>query len=387
MAYAKMAGAVPRPLILESRYWLDTACADAAKRMGWDVMCMPVVAEGVLPREAVTRLIETLIDFKPDFLLSVNLGGMDVDGLFCGLFDDLQLPFVTWFVDDPRTIVMDRSIYGTPHSIALTWERAYVPYLKEVGFPVVEVMPLAVDTGIFDAEPAAAWDLPCTFVGNSMSALAAHAWGNVGVDTELAAALEQALDAGVVTRERFAEGLDAILPPTVMSRLDAEFRARAELVLFFEGTRRLRKAFMQALPADEVCVFGDDGWDGIVALRGGPVIYENGLSALYRNSAINLNVTSIQMAGAVNQRVFDCPAAGGFLLTDAQSSLDDLFDLETEIVCYHSFDEAVALLHEYRRQPAKRRSVIQRARARILHEHTYEHRLQTIADLVREHFG
>ena len=60
MAYAKMAGPVPRPLILESRYWLDTACANAAKRMGWDVMRVPVVAEGVLPREAVERVVERL---------------------------------------------------------------------------------------------------------------------------------------------------------------------------------------------------------------------------------------------------------------------------------------------------------------------------------------
>jgi len=387
MDYPKMAGAVPRLLILESRYWLDTACASAARRMGWEVARVPVVAEGVLSREAVAHLLQTLIDFRPDLLLSVNLGGMDVNGVFAGLFEDLGLPFVTWFVDDPRTIIIGRTHYATPRSIALTWEHAYAEYLKSSGFPVVEVMPLAVDKGLFDAEPANEWDLPCTFVGNSMSAPAASAWHNVAGDAKLVAALQEAFDTGRVTRERFAGGLAAILPPDAVARLDAEFRMRAELVLFTEGTRRLRKAFMQALPAEEVCVLGDDGWDGIVKWRGGPVNYENGLSAVYRRSQINLNATSIQMASAANQRVFDCPAAGGFLLTDAQSSLAELFDPDREIVCYRSFDEAASLMREYRTQPARRERVVRCARARILNEHTYEHRLRSIAELVRTHFA
>ncbi|HPC16601.1 MAG TPA: glycosyltransferase [Candidatus Hydrogenedentes bacterium] len=387
MNYPKLAGPVPRLLVLESRYWLDTACANAARRLGWDVECVPVVAEGTLPREAVARLLRTLIEFRPDFLLSVNLGGMDVGGMFGGLFEDLGLPFVAWFVDDPRTIIMDRSCYATSRSLALTWERAYEPYLKSVGFPVVEYMPLAVDRSLFDAGPAETWTLPCTFVGNSMTAPAAQAWRKAAENTELADALKTALDTGRVTRETFAEGLAAILPEPLLSRLDAEFRMRAELALFTEATRRLRQCFIQALPGDAVCVFGDDGWDDIAQWRGGPVNYERDLAAVYRCSEINLNVTSMQMASAVNQRVFDCPAAGGFLLTDAQSSLMDLFDPDSEIVCYHSLDEAAALIREYRARPAKRKNIVQRARARVFNEHTYEHRLIDLEALVRAHFA
>ena len=387
MKYPKLAGPVPRMLVLESRYWLDTACANAARRLGWDVECVPVVAEGTLPRESVARLLRTLIDFRPDFLLSVNLGGMDVGGILAGLFEDLGIPLVAWFVDDPRTIIMDRPCYATPRSLAITWERAYEPYLKSVGFPVVAYMPLAVDRGLFDALPGKTWDLPCTFVGNSMTAPAAQAWRHAAENAELAAALNTAIDTGRVTRENFAEGLAAILPEHLLSRLDAEFRMRAELALFTEATRRLRKCFIQAFPSEIVCVFGDDGWDGIAQWRGGPVNYESDLPSVYRRSEINLNVTSLQMATAVNQRVFDCPAAGGFLLTDAQSSLMDLFDADSEIVCYHSFEEANTLAREYLAQPSKRNKIIQRARARILNEHTYEHRLIYLEALARAYFG
>jgi len=93
------------------------------------------------------------------------------------------------------------------------------------------------------------------------------------------------------------------------------------------------------------------------------------------------------MPNTVNQRVFDCPAAGGFLLTDAQPALRELFDADTEIACYASLDEAREMLRYFRARPAERRAITARARERILNEHTYEHRLHVIADWMRERFA
>ena len=92
------------------------------------------------------------------------------------------------------------------------------------------------------------------------------------------------------------------------------------------------------------------------------------------------------MASAVNQRVFDCPAAGGFLLTDAQAQLDSLFDIETEAAVYHSFEECAEQYRRYRKYPAERMAIARRARERVLNEHTYRHRLQAIVEIVRERF-
>jgi spore maturation protein CgeB len=82
------------------------------------------------------------------------------------------------------------------------------------------------------------------------------------------------------------------------------------------------------------------------------------------------------MAHTVNQRVLDCPAAGGFLLIDAQPALAELFDVEKEIASYESLDECVELQRLYRANPSARTEITGRARKRILGEHTYGHRLK-----------
>ena len=124
LAYPKLAGSVPRIFILQSDYWLDGACANAAHALGWELESARVEIHGVMSKELVGELLNALIRFRPDFIFTVNLSGMDVDGMFARLFDDLRMPYVTWFVDDPRTIVMGRDCYATDHAVALTWDEA-----------------------------------------------------------------------------------------------------------------------------------------------------------------------------------------------------------------------------------------------------------------------
>ncbi|MDQ1257638.1 MAG: spore maturation protein CgeB, partial [Candidatus Hydrogenedentes bacterium] len=130
LTYGKLAGETPRMLVLESQYWLDAACMNAARALGWEWTSAPVLMVGYLPRADMERLLRTLVEFRPDFVLNINLSGMDVGGLFAQLLGDLGIPLVTWFVDDPRTILMGRTAYATPFSLALTWDAAYTEYLQ-----------------------------------------------------------------------------------------------------------------------------------------------------------------------------------------------------------------------------------------------------------------
>lgn len=387
LSYEKLAGPVPRVLVLESQYWLDEACISAARRIGWEVETIPVVMQGCLPREGVERFLTSLAHFRPDFVLSVNLSGMDVQGLFARLFEDLRIPYVTWFVDDPRTILMGRTTFASSYAIALTWDEGYTDYLRGVGFPVVIYLPLAVDPGVFNAEPAESWDLPPMFIGNSMLDFAREQWDSLSRCPELAEAIRAALDGDRVTREAFAQGVEAILDPQLLSSVGPEEKRHAEMLFFIEGTRRLRVRIAKVLIPDGLEIRGDEDWKQVFPLAGGPVDYYDELPDLYRRCELNLNITSIQMSKAVNQRVFDCPAAGGFLLTDAQQALENLFDVDKEVAKYRSVEECVELFRWYRARPKVRREMVTRARKRILAEHTYRHRMEHIAAVVKEQFG
>lgn len=386
MSYDKFARRVPHMLVLKSRYWLDDACIRAAETLGWRVATAPVVMEGILPREAIRHLLNTLAEFRPDFILSINLAGMDETGLLAGLFEDLDVPHATWFVDVPRTIIMGRTCYGGRNAVGLTWDAAYEPYLKRAAFAHTATVPLAVDATLFNAAPLDTWECPPTFVGASMTEPSETEWKAVRRIPALAGAVDEAFAAGRVTRERFGAGPEAMLGPEAALTLDAEGFRHAELIFFTEGTRRLRRQLAQTLMPEGLHVRGDAHWREIVPDAGPPLDYENELPEYYRRCPLNVNITSVQMPTAVNQRVFDCPAAGGFLLTDAQASLHELFD-ESELATYTGFAQCAELFRHFMRNPKARTEIVRKARARIMNEHTYGHRLQRIVALLKAYFG
>lgn len=382
MAYPKFRNTPTRLLVLENEYWLDSACVGAAARLGWVVQGVPVRMQGTMSRGLIADFFGALTEFRPDFVLSINLGGMDTQGLFARLFADLAIPYATWFVDDPRTIVMGSRAYASDYAVAFSWEAAYLDYLRACGFAEAHLLPLAVDETIFNAPPVDTPPLPPSFVGNSMVEFSEREAVWINARPALVAAVQKAFEMGRVTRARFAEGIAAVLGAEA-SQFDADELRHAELYCFVEATRRLRQDLADAVGGLGVVMHGDVGWQGRATNAGGPIHYFDALPKHYQDTPINLNITSVQMAGAVNQRVFDCPAAGGFLLTDAQSSLNDLFDTDQELAVYRDLAECTALLEHYAAAPALRRAMVERTRQRVLAEHTYCHRLETMRAVLR----
>jgi spore maturation protein CgeB len=93
------------------------------------------------------------------------------------------------------------------------------------------------------------------------------------------------------------------------------------------------------------------------------------------------------MKGAVNQRVFDVPACGAFLLTDAQDQLADLLEPGREMAVYHDLNDIPGQISRWLGDASARRRMVRRARQRVLAEHTYEHRLARLLEIMREAFA
>lgn len=115
--------------------------------------------------------------------------------------------------------------------------------------------------------------------------------------------------------------------------------------------------------------------------------YYADLPAFYPMSEISFNCTSRQMKGAVNQRIFDVPACGGFVLTDYREQMEDLFEPDSEIIAYKDIRDIPELLKRWLGDENGRRRVSEAARDRILASHTYEHRLQNLIEKMRATFG
>ena len=106
-------------------------------------------------------------------------------------------------------------------------------------------------------------------------------------------------------------------------------------------------------------VFGDPAWADLLpdpSAYGGPLSYHRELAPFYQCVEVNLNFTSLQMKNGLNQRVFDVPATGAFLLTDYKGVLGEMFAPD-EVVTFRTVEEAQEKLAYYLKYPETRRRV------------------------------
>ncbi|MBX3179027.1 MAG: glycosyltransferase [Candidatus Hydrogenedentes bacterium] len=386
LEYPKFRGRT-RMLVLDTGYFFDRSWLRAARDLGWRTASVPSVITGSLTRDDIAALFQTIGEFKPDFILTSNYAGMDPGGMFAHFFNDAKLPYVSWFTDTPRMILFQRTMYISEFAVAATWERVYEPHLRERGFQHVHYMPLATDPAVFNAPPADTFDRELAFVGTSMLEQLGEALEKHRDLPEVVAAVESAIRGGRATREAYIGGVGDIIGAPLYASLDESRQRNAELLLNYESTSHQRIELARYLEPAGLEVRGDPAWSRIVGRCGPGLHYFDELAAFYRSTAINLNQTSLQMRDAVNQRVFDCPAAGGFLITDDQPDLHEHFDAESEVVTYRSLPELADKVTYYRKRPGERRAITERARARILAQHTHAHRLRGLETFLKARFA
>jgi spore maturation protein CgeB len=168
--------------------------------------------------------------------------------------------------------------------------------------------------------------------------------------------------------------------------LDRQGMSDLEAALLWKATLEYRLTCVRELLPFEPVIYGDAGWRELlgnrVTLRP-EVNYYDELPQVYGGTAINFNATSLQMKAAVNQRVFDAPAAGGFVLTDFREQLAELFEVGEEVACFGEPGEIGDLVRFYLQHPEVRETMTAKARSRVLAEHTYRHRVAAMLEMMR----
>jgi spore maturation protein CgeB len=396
--YAKFRGDAARVLLLSSPYFLYREIREALGRLGAEVRELDIGSEETIRPGFVEELLRHVLDFRPDFALTVNHLGVDRDGALAGLLERLSLPLASWFVDSPHLILHRYAGQASGAAAVFTWDADAVGPLTARGFPLVRYLPLATDERVFrpGLRPLnASLRAEAGFVGDSMV-------------SKVAERLEQADPSGALKRDfrelarDFAEAPEAS-PADFLRRAHPEHAAAFEALptverqlsyealLTWEATRVYRSRCVLGLAGFDAVVAGDVHWreilkDSSIRLEP-PLDYYADLPRFYPGITVNLNCTSRQMKAAVNQRVFDVPACGGFLLTDRQAQLERLFVAGEEVAVYDDPEEIPELVRFYRDNHAERRRIVEAARSRVLAEHTYVRRLQQLLDAMRSHFG
>ncbi len=402
--YPKFQGSAPRVLLLDRPYFLQTEIKDALTRLGIPWSALPVGTECRGSTRFIEDLLRRVLEFRPDFLLTVNHFGLDREGRLAELLEQLHLPLASWFVDNPHLILSRYAGLNRAGMVVFTWDADNVPSLQAQGYANVHYLPLATDATRFcpGLPPGPdEWRAEVSFVGDSMTqAVAESLHACSGPQALLKDYVRVAAGFGSASQRSVPEYLEAEHPAhaALFRALESdEARLACESLLTWEATRQYRWRCVGALAGFSSVVAGDPrGWRAVFGPSMGPdspvrllprLDYYRDLPAFYPLSAVSLNCTSRQMKGAVNQRVFDVPACGGFVLTDRRAQLEALFEPGREVVVYETPDDIAELAGRYLRDAVARERITRAAQKRILAEHTYEHRLTQLVRVMRGSFA
>lgn len=400
MRYAKFRSENLRVLILHSRYYLLAEIIQALRSLGHDArpVMLPATEVKVGSGEVLERILEHIAGYRPDFILTVNHLGFDREGILTRLFHDIELPCASWFVDNPVFILEDFEKQRSPYISFFVWDADYMEDLREMGFDHVRRLPLATDPGIFYRIPLSRnplHDRACQvgFVGSSMTNIIAQCLSEMPDPGRAVALLRTVAAQFRASPARHLADVPLNLCP--QDRLEYARLMRCcpgpfTSAVTWVATRMYRMECIGALSGFQPCICGDPGWRG--AVNGDTILhpelnYYDELPYFYNVCTVNFNTTSLQMKTGFNQRIFDVPACGAFLLTDYRRQIEDVFEPGREIVCYRDIAEIPDMIRYYLQNPTAREQITRQARQRISGAHTYRHRLETLTASMRSTYG
>jgi spore maturation protein CgeB len=381
--YPKLRETPFRVLLLDSGYHTVRECRRGLEKLGHSVF---TISPGP---NFIRRLLTLLVEARPDFLLAVNHLGFDEEGKLTELLTELKVPFASWYVDSPTYILYEGGANCSPYCAIFCWERSYLKPLEEMGFRSPAFLPLATDPEIFSpgGNPVdGRFVNPIAFVGDSMET-AQRKWekkisGRVRREIASISAEDMQID-------RNREIFDSF--PSLAGHGECKrSRLDIEAAVIWKATQCYRVRLARSLIPLGLVIYGDSGWKRLIGNKErvrSAVDYFRDLPGVYRGADVNINCTSFQMKTAVNQRVFDVPACGGFLLSDWQEDMELFFEAGKEAVCFRSVEEAASLAAHYLANEAERKRVAGAARTRVLAEHTYEKRMATLVAAMGQRFA
>ncbi len=386
-------------LLINSQYLLVEELVNAIRILGHHLKTIVIEREAeIAQNEFAESLLRILIEFKPDFVLTINHLGFDREGIVTDLLTTLKIPFASWYVDSPMLIIKHYERNLSPYCTIFLWDKDYIEDIKALGFDKVYYLPLATDPDIFrpvtpKKNPLLSQGNEVTFVGNSMVNKIQKRMEKLGISNKYKNQIEELGSAYARCNSRnvgYILDEDPYKRDPLVQKMQDNKRIDFETLIMWQATQIYRLKYVQMLEPFHPTIRGDDGWhkllNGQFQLEP-ELAYYYDLNYFYNVSKINFNITSTQMRNGVNQRVFDVPAADGFLLTDYKRQLEGLMKVGQEVVCYEDKEEIPELIKFYLKHDALREKIAQKGRERILGEHTYAHRLKELCRHMKRDFA
>ncbi len=346
--------------------------------------------------ELTKSIVQALITGNYDYMFSFNyfpVAAMAAKAC--------RVRYVSWVYDSPYAQLYSETVHYPTNDIRV-FDSAEVERLRSLGVETVSYLPMAADVAYYDsleAEAGKQYRADISFVGSlymesdmqlyhRLEAMSEYDRGYLEGMLQVQKNLygQNILEELLKRDHKLLEHMEAVSPlaphPDAFATKEWYY---ANFYLYRKVTALERMDILSML-ADKydvkVYTHTKDGniqnlvcSDNLKKALNKPVDYYSQAPYVYKNSKINLNITLRSIGSGIPLRVFDIMGCGGFLLTNYQADMFEVFEPDKEFVYYTDYEDLLAKVEYYLAHDVEREKIARNGYEKVRKSHTYQHRL------------
>ena len=315
-----------------------------------------------------------------------------------------KLPYISWIYDCPQYTLLSKTL-SSPYNHIFCFDRIYAKRLREMGAVHCHHYPLAADGQMVEralqkhSVSPGRYQCEISFIGNLYNDKKNH-FRQTALTPYAAGYAE-----GLIRAQTLIYGYnflrDALLEcPGVYREIVDTYQLSLGESYLQDDVQLAADALGMEVSAREreqvICKLGErypvhlytgsilpeDAQEDNIKVMG-YADYERELPLIYRDSRINLNITSKTIVSGIPKRVFDILNCGGFCLTNYQPEIAELFVDGRELVMYTDMDDLLEKVEYYLAHEEERVRIAEAGYQKVISQYLLENRLSEMIQITK----
>lgn len=371
---------------------------EAFEKLGHSVTECPFADASEEEPGEVQKLERQIREAVPDFVFSFNY--YPIAAIAC---KNLGVPYVSWVYDSPYVRLYHYSIVYPTNYVFVFDSAVYLEFHKE-GIRTVYFLPMAANTarlmGMNDFADFEKTSLKprhqVAFVGSLYTEKHRFYERLTGISNYTRGYLE-----GLMEAQKLVYGynfIQELLPDKIIEDMRRSLPMQVRpggvesieyLFAQYVINRQITAAERLELLTETAAEYGLDLYtpDKTLELPGctnhGPVEAYGAAPYVYKNAAVNLNITLRSIFNGIPLRAFEIMGSGGFLLTNYQTDFLEFFTPGEEFAYFESKADLRDKIAYYLKNKQERCEIAENGLKKIASRHTYVHRAQEMISCLK----
>lgn len=309
-----------------------------------------------------------------------------------------KTPYASWIYDLPNNSLLSKTVLYQ-HNYLFCFDSVYAQWLLRMGCCHVFHFPLAVDVcasaDCIQEGETAAYIADISYVGDLYGA--EKGWLDVEGISEYTQGYISGIEEAQIrvygynfVKEMIGDEMSRDIQQKVGLQLgdmyfDSPMQRAADLVNQ-EITQKEHMRIIERLSeSHQIHLYTDSCYEGMGNIRLCSVVdSRRDMPFLYRNSKINLNITSKAIESGIPQKVLDILACGGFCISNYQTEIADHFEDGKELVMYTDMEDLIQKVEWYLRHDEERMAIAGAGCRKVKEQFSMRDRLKDMLKIVVE---